>query len=80
MSKWQKNAKEEMRINLILTPEISERLEKYCLKIANKKGKIPWGIKTAIARRAIDTWLTIYEDDVDIDFDNPNTARIFKTE
>lgn len=65
-----KPSKKEMRLNFTLTPELSERLEKYCLRVAVEKGKVSWGIKGVIGRRAIDTWLTLYENSL-IDFDDP---------
>lgn len=56
---------EEVRINLILTPEISKRLNNYCLKVANKMGKLPQGLLTAIGRSAVSEWLDAHEKDAD---------------
>jgi hypothetical protein len=60
-----KKKKEERgeRLNLLLTPELTKKLNSYCLKVANKLGKMPHGIKTTIGRKAIEEWLEKHGDD-----------------
>jgi hypothetical protein len=55
---------EQDRLNLRLTPELTKRLNKYLVKVTNKKGKLPGGIKSAIAYKALGEWLDKNENDV----------------
>ena len=48
---------------MLLTPELTKKLNSYCLKVANKLGKMPHGIKTTIGRKAIEEWLEKHGDD-----------------
>lgn len=74
MQKWgdrlanKKNQEKGERLNLALTPQITKRLNEYCLAIANQKGKMPHGIKANIARRAIQEWLDRHGKDLTIEF------------
>jgi len=61
-----KNEKE--RFSLTLPPKQSKRLNKYCLAVANKQGKMPHAIKTKIIRMALDEWLEEHGNDYDIQF------------
>ena len=54
------------RINLHLPESTTEKLNAYCMKVAKQEGKMPFGIKTAIGRRAIDEWLNVHSDDIDL--------------
>lgn len=54
------------RINLHLPASTTEKLNAYCMKVFNKEGKIPFGIKTAIGRRAIDEWLNVHSDEPEL--------------
>lgn len=55
-------------LNLGLTEELDRRLNAYVLKIAAKKGKIPHGLRTAIARAALKNWLDKNENDLTLEF------------
>jgi hypothetical protein len=55
-----------LRLNLTLTPELNQRLNKYVLEVANKHGMIPYAIRTKIGRLAIEEWLDKHENDLDI--------------
>lgn len=57
------NRKAVAFLNLGLTEELNSRLNKYILKVATHKGKIPHAIKTKIGRRALKEWLDKHEDD-----------------
>lgn len=54
------------RLNLTLPKAINSRLEKYCVEIAKKEGRIPHALKTRIARKAIQEWLDRNEKNFDI--------------
>ena len=56
------------RVNVTLTPKDAERLNKYCLEIANRNGKIPYAIKQKIGRIAFKEWLDKHEKDLTIEF------------
>ena len=56
---------EQERLNLRLTPELTKRLNKYLVKVTNKKGKLPGGIKSAIAYKALEKWLDENESDLE---------------
>jgi len=62
-----KNEKE--RFTLTLPHEQGKKLNKYCLAVASKRGKMPYAIKTKILRMALDEWLDKHGSDYDIDFD-----------
>lgn len=66
MSK-KKNGSE--RINLILGTEVAQKLNDYCLRVSNKRGKVIYGMKNAIGRMAYQEWLEKHKDDLDIDFE-----------
>lgn len=57
-----------LRINVTLPPEEAKRLNDYMLKIANRNGKVPWGLMQSIGRRAFKEWLDKHENDLTIDF------------
>lgn len=64
-----KKAKDEgERLNLTLPPKIAKKLNGYCLRVANKRGKMPHGIKTTIGRMALDEWLETHKEDINIKF------------
>ena len=54
-----------LRVNLMLTPELHQRLNKYALEVANKRGEIPYAIRTKILRIALEEWLNSHEKDLD---------------
>jgi hypothetical protein len=58
------------RLNLTLTPELNQRLNKYVLQVANKRGEIPHAIRTKIVRAAVEEWLQNHENDLDA-IENP---------
>lgn len=47
----------EYRLNVTLPSETNERLDKFILEAAKAQGKVPYGLKVAIARVAIAEWL-----------------------
>lgn len=53
------------RLNLTLPEDLDERLNHYVLEVAKKQGKIPYGIRTEIVRRALEEWLQNHEHDLD---------------
>ena len=53
-------------ISFELTPELSKRLNAYIIAVANKKGKLPYAIRTKIGRMALKEWLDKYEKDLDL--------------
>lgn len=57
------------RLNLSLTREQTKRLNDYCLAVANRRGKLPYAIKTKIGRVAIDEWLKKHDKDYAINFE-----------
>jgi len=54
------------RIYITLPKDLDERLNHYALKVAKKQGKIPYAIRTEIARRALEEWLQNHENNLDI--------------
>jgi hypothetical protein len=63
MSKRTISYDKELRISLTLTPELNQRLNKYVLEVANKRGKIPYAARTNISRAALEEWLDKHEKD-----------------
>ena len=57
------------RVNVTLSPKDAERLNKYCVEIAKRNGKIPHAIKQKIGRMAFEEWLDKHEKDLTINFD-----------
>jgi len=57
----------KMRLNLTLEPELAKRLNKYMLKVAERRGEIPYALKTRIVYQALKEWLDRHEHDFDID-------------
>jgi post-segregation antitoxin (ccd killing protein) len=53
------------RLNVRLPPKLAERLNTYLLKVSNKEGKLSFGIKSAIAYKALEKWLDENEDDAE---------------
>jgi hypothetical protein len=49
-----------------LTPELSKRLNAYILAVANRKGKLPYAIRTKIGRMALKEWLDKHEKNLDL--------------
>jgi len=68
VNKMDKMVKEKGRINVILPPDLNERLDKYIIGLFTHKGKIIDGIKTKIARKALEEWLDRNENNYDIEF------------
>jgi hypothetical protein len=68
MPRKNEQTSESERFSLTLTPEQSKKLNKYCLAVANKQGKMPHAIKTKIMRMALDEWLGEHGSDYDIQF------------
>ena len=60
-----KTRDKESWLTIRLTPELSERINKYILAVANKKGSIPYALRTKIALEALNEWLNKYENDLD---------------
>lgn len=58
-----------IRLNLTLPPDVSKRLQDYMLKVANEKGKIPFGLIQSIGRRAFKEFLDNHENDPTLNFD-----------
>lgn len=63
-----KNPKSE-RVNVTLSPKEAGRLNKYCVEIAKRNGRIPHAIKQKIGRMAFEEWLDKHEKDLTINFD-----------
>jgi hypothetical protein len=57
----------EARLNIWLTPELSQRVEAYCIRRAQREGRIQFGLKHKLARAALEEWLDKHEDDVDME-------------
>lgn len=57
------------RIGVTLPPEDAARLNKYCVEIANRNGKIPHALKQKIGRMAFKEWLDKHEKDLTINFE-----------
>lgn len=53
----------KMRLNLTLEPELAKRLNNYMLKVAEKRGEIPYALKTKIVYAALKEWLDNHERD-----------------
>ena len=49
-----------------LTPELQKRIHEYIMKVAHRKGEIPFGIKSRIGEMALEEWLDNHEEDVDL--------------
>jgi len=63
--------KNNNRINLTLTPEQTEKMNRYILNWTKKHGRIPTlKIKTKIARAALDEWFENHENDLDIEWNS----------
>jgi len=58
------------RMNLTLTEEQTEKLNNYIVKVAQKLGRVPYAIKTKLARWAMDEWFERHGNDFDIDWDS----------
>lgn len=58
------NKTEPERLNQTISPELTEDLNAYCLKVGNAKKKMPRGLKSIIVRKAIKEWLINHGDDV----------------
>jgi len=56
------------RLNVTLPPELDQRLNSYILKYGQKHGRIPHGIRTKIARLALEEWLERNGNNFDIKF------------
>lgn len=52
--------------SVILSKELSERLDKIIVNTAVKLGVYPFGIKTVILSWALEEWLEKYENDPEI--------------
>lgn len=55
------------RINLTLPEKLDSRLESLCLKVAQRKGRIDYAAKVRICRKALEEWLDVHENDVDVE-------------
>jgi hypothetical protein len=58
------------RIYITLPKDLDERLNHYVLEVAKKQGKIPYAIRTEVARKALTEWLQNHEKDLDA-IENP---------
>lgn len=67
MNNRQNREKAGAFLNLGLTEELNERLDKYCLKRMNQNGKLRHGLKTKIARAALAEWLDNHENDITLE-------------
>ena len=56
------------RINLRLPPKLNKELNDYMIKYARKHGSFPHGLKSKIARVALEEWLERNKDNFDIKF------------
>lgn len=54
-------------LNLGLTKELDDRLNAYCVERVRRNGKIQYGLKTKIARKALREWLDKHEKDFDLE-------------
>lgn len=57
------------RLNLMIPEKLNKRLDEYCLKVAQRNGRIPHGIKSIIGRMALREWLDKHENDLTIKFE-----------
>lgn len=57
-----------LRLNIVMTKELDKRLNKYCLEVAQRRGKIPFGIRAKIGRMALEEWLDKHEHNFNIEF------------
>ena len=48
---------DKTRFNLVLPKELDQKLNRYCLEVAEKQGKIPDALRAKIARAALKEWL-----------------------
>ena len=55
---------------MTLTEEQTEKLNNYIVKVAQKLGRVPYAIKTKLARWAMDEWFERHGNDFDIDWDS----------
>ena len=55
------------RLHVTLPPKTTKRLNRYCIKRAEKNGKITPRIEAKITRRAIEEWLDNHESDLTIE-------------
>jgi len=56
---------DKTRFNLVLPKELDQKLNRYCLEVAEKQGKIPDALRAKIARAALKEWLEKHENDPD---------------
>jgi len=68
-----KNTVKRDRLNITLTPEQTEKLNKYIVNVGRKLGRIPAGMKTKVLRKAFDEWFQNHETDFNIEW-NSNKA------
>lgn len=52
--------------NFLPPLELTKKLNKYMLDVANRKGKIPTGLKSKIGQMALKEWLEKHEKDLDL--------------
>jgi hypothetical protein len=64
-SKPVKDEREEW-LSFQLTPELVQRFNKYILAVANRKGRMPYAIKTGIGKMALEEWLDRNEKNLEI--------------
>ena len=62
-------------LNLDLPEELSKRYNAHILKVATFRGKVPFGIRTTIALRAIEEYLNLHENNAKIDYSRPTGNR-----
>jgi len=63
-----KNKTELIRITVTLSPEQTEKLNAYTVKVVQKQGKVPTDLRTKLLRLAFDEWMEQHGKDYDIDW------------
>ena len=58
------------RLNLTLTPELEEMMNKYVLEVHKKLGRLPHAVQTKLGRMALEEWFERHGNDFDIDWDS----------
>jgi ferredoxin-NADP reductase len=66
MPKSKATNREGQYLNVKLTPELQKKLDAYTLAVANKKGRIPFALRTRIALMALEEWFEKHGDNLDI--------------
>ena len=75
MSESKQKSANTFPLNLDLPEDLGKRMNAHILKVSCFRGKMPFGIKTTIALRAIEEYLDKHENDEKIDYSRPTGNR-----